>query len=196
MPRRSDSKEKMVDAARRLFKQNGYAGTAFADILEASEAPRGSVYFHFPGGKEQLGQEVVLADVAGSTLEINRDALESTTPGELISKYLFRTRDLLVKRRFQYGCAFAPLVIEQSAVSDALRGTARTAFTDIITTLAARLSDLGVPAGDAHELARATMAAFEGCLIVARAQHDTSCFDTMAALLAEKANAAAAVAAL
>ncbi len=194
MPRRTQSKQNMVSAARLLFKQNGYAGTAFADILEASEAPRGSVYFHFPGGKEELGQEVVLADAAAATLAINRDALESSAPGELISRYLLRIRDELVKNQFRYGCAFAPLVIEQSAVTEGLRAVTRTAFADISSTLAARLTESGVPAIDARELASATMAAFEGCLIVARAQKDASCFETMARLLSTQANAAASAA--
>ena len=55
--KRSDTKQKMVQAARQLIRERGYHATAFSDVLELSGAPRGSVYFHFPGGKTQLAIE-------------------------------------------------------------------------------------------------------------------------------------------
>ena len=79
MPRRTDSKARMVVAARDLFREHGYVGTALSDVLEASDAPRGSVYFHFPGGKEELGTEVVLAHIADMNSLINHAALRVAT---------------------------------------------------------------------------------------------------------------------
>ena len=46
----ADSRDRMVRAAIELFGERGYAATSFADILERSAAPRGSIYHHFPGG--------------------------------------------------------------------------------------------------------------------------------------------------
>src|ERR1700741_2509808 len=60
MPRKTDSKERVVAAARRLFRERGYVGTALSDVVSESAAPRGSIYFHFPGGKEELATEVTL----------------------------------------------------------------------------------------------------------------------------------------
>src|SRR3954452_6007300 len=57
MPPRSDARDRMIRSAAILFRENGVRGTAFADVLEHSGAPRGSVYHHFPGGKRQLGEE-------------------------------------------------------------------------------------------------------------------------------------------
>src|SRR5437773_11903955 len=56
MPKASDSKEKTLLAATRLLRQQGYHGTALHDILQAGGSPRGSLYFHFPGGKEEIGE--------------------------------------------------------------------------------------------------------------------------------------------
>jgi hypothetical protein len=47
---RSDTKARMVQAAEQLLRERGHDATAFADVLERSGAPRGSVYFHFPAG--------------------------------------------------------------------------------------------------------------------------------------------------
>src|SRR6202045_1133794 len=54
MSDRPDSKEKTVLAAAKLLRRHGYNGTALSDILAAAGSPRGSLYFHFPNGKEEI----------------------------------------------------------------------------------------------------------------------------------------------
>src|SRR5882724_13527835 len=56
MAKATDSKGKTLAAAAKLFRQRGYHGTALQDILAAGGTPRGSLYFHFPQGKEEIGQ--------------------------------------------------------------------------------------------------------------------------------------------
>ena len=55
MAKATDSKAKTLAAAAKLFRQQGYHGTALQDILAAGGSPRGSLYFHFPKGKEEIG---------------------------------------------------------------------------------------------------------------------------------------------
>lgn len=187
MPARSNRKAEMVSAAKQLFQERGYLGTSFADVLEASQAPRGSVYFHFPGGKDELTQEVVLAYVADMTTAINRAALAVPTAGDLIEQILLGSRDFIQRKGFRQGCAVAPLVIEKSAESPGLASLARSAFNDMMAVLAARLADKGLSEADALDLAKATLAALQGCTIIARATHDVTCFDLHAKLLVQTA---------
>src|SRR6202167_1440746 len=56
MQKPSDSREKTLVAAARLFRQQGYHGTALHAVLDAGGSPRGSLYFHFPKGKEEIGE--------------------------------------------------------------------------------------------------------------------------------------------
>src|ERR1700694_4793092 len=56
MAKATDSKGKTLAAAANLFRQQGYHGTALHDILAAGGSPRGSLYFHFPKGKEEIGE--------------------------------------------------------------------------------------------------------------------------------------------
>src|SRR5271156_5810112 len=84
MPKKSDSKERMVVAARRLFREHGYLGTALSDVITESAAPRGSIYFHFPGGKEEIATEVTLLHASERVAQINRAAAATTTAAELI----------------------------------------------------------------------------------------------------------------
>ena len=55
----SSTRQRMVDSTAHLLQERGYFGTGIRDILDRSAAPRGSMYFHFPGGKEQLAVEAV-----------------------------------------------------------------------------------------------------------------------------------------
>jgi TetR/AcrR family transcriptional repressor of lmrAB and yxaGH operons len=54
MSDKPDSKEKTIIAAAKLLRRHGYNGTALSDILAAVGSPRGSLYFHFPNGKEEV----------------------------------------------------------------------------------------------------------------------------------------------
>src|SRR5437868_10512973 len=55
----SSTKDRIVDASAELFRRNGYTGTGVKQIVAAAGAPFGSLYHFFPGGKEQLGEEVI-----------------------------------------------------------------------------------------------------------------------------------------
>ena len=190
MPKRSDSKDRMIAAARRLFREHGYFGTALSDVVAESEAPRGSLYFHFPGGKEELATEVALVHSADAITHINRAAGATTTPAELISAFISRPRDELIASGYREGCAVAPIVIESTPASVRLTDTTRRGFGDIIATLAARLTEKGIPEDRAPRLAMNAVTAMEGALILSRVLRSPEPFDAAIAELTASAEAA------
>jgi AcrR family transcriptional regulator len=191
MPKRSDSKDRMIVAARRLFRQHGYFGTAMSDVVAESSAPRGSLYFHFPGGKEELATEVALLHSADAIAHINRVAGTTDTAADLIAAFIGRPRDELIASDYREGCAVAPIVIESTPASAALTDTARRGFQDLIATLAARLAEKGVPDGRAGQLALNAVTAMEGALILSRVLRSPGPFDAAIAELTASAEAAA-----
>ena len=48
---RRDGRERLLNGARKLLAEKGYAGMELRDVAERGKAPRGSIYHHFPGGK-------------------------------------------------------------------------------------------------------------------------------------------------
>jgi TetR/AcrR family transcriptional regulator, lmrAB and yxaGH operons repressor len=189
MPRKTDSKERMVAAARRLFRERGYLGTALSDVVTESAAPRGSIYFHFPGGKEELAGEVVLLHASNGIAHINRAAAATRTAAQLIAALIGHERDQLVSSNYREGCAVAPIVLESTPASDQLSDATRRAFQDLITTLAARLTEKGIPHEKAVQLATNVWSSVEGALIVSRALRSPEPFDLASAQLAAAANA-------
>ena len=191
MPRKSDSKDRMIASARRLFREHGYLGTALSDVVTDSAAPRGSIYFHFPGGKEELATEVTLLHAADAIAKINRAAAASRTPAQLIAAFIGRERDDLVTSNYREGCALAPIVLESTAASDHLSDATRRGFQDLITTLAARLTEKGLPHDRAVQLATNVWSSVEGALILSRVLRSPEPFDAAIALLTAAAENAA-----
>ena len=191
MPKRTDSKERMIVAARRLFREHGYLGTALSDVVTESAAPRGSVYFHFPGGKEELATEVALIHAADAIAHINRAAGATNTAAELIEAVIGRSRDELVSSNYHEGCAVAPIIIETTPTSAQLSDVTRRGFGDTIAALAARLTEKHVPHDRAVELATNTVTSTQGALILARVLRSPDPFDMAIAELAASAQNAA-----
>ena len=183
MPKKTDTKERMVAAARQLFRAHGYLGTALSDVVTESAGPRGSIYFHFPGGKEELATEVTLLHASDRIAHINRAAAASTTAAQLIEMFVGRERDDLVASNYREGCAVAPIVIEATPASDQLTDATRRAFQDVISTLAARLTEKGLPHDRAVQLATNVWTSVEGALILSRALRSPEPFDIAIALL-------------
>jgi TetR/AcrR family transcriptional regulator, lmrAB and yxaGH operons repressor len=188
MPKKTDSKERMVAAARRLFREHGYLGTALSDVVTESAAPRGSIYFHFPGGKEELASEVVLLHAGDHIAHINRAAAATSTAGQLIEAFIGRIRDELIASNYREGCAMAPIVIESTPAGDYLSDATRRGFQDIIATLAARLTEKNVPHSRATQLATHACSSVEGALILGRALRSAEPFDLAIAQLAATAD--------
>src|SRR5690349_12981939 len=116
--RRSDARQKMVSAARELFREQGYHATAMSGVLERSEAPRGSVYFHFPGGKAELAVEAAGQHAREQVENIDRAAADATTAAELVRAYLGLAKANLVASDYRQGCTIAPLVLESTGSDD------------------------------------------------------------------------------
>lgn len=190
MPKRSDSKDRMISAARRLFRERGYFGTALSEVVAESSAPRGSLYFHFPGGKEELATEVALLHSADAIAHINRAAGTTASAAELIAAFIGRARDELIASGYREGCAVAPIVIESTPASAQLTDTTRRGFQDLITTLAARLAEKDLPEDRARQLAINAVTAMEGALILSRVLRSPEPFDAAIAGLTAGAEAA------
>jgi TetR/AcrR family transcriptional regulator, lmrAB and yxaGH operons repressor len=191
MPKKSDSKGRMIAAARRLFREHGYLGTALSDVVTESAAPRGSLYFHFPGGKDELASEVTLLHAGDHIANINRAAATTTTAVQLIEAFIGRIRDELIASDYREGCAMAPIVLETTPASDLLSDVTRRGFADMIATLAARLTEKNIPASRATQLATHTWTSVEGALILSRVLRSPEPFDLAIAQLAATAETAA-----
>lgn len=174
----------MVEAAKQLMRQRGYEATAFSDVLKLSEAPRGSVYFHFPGGKAQLAMAAAEAHAHDQVVIIDAAAERADSAAELIERYVNLGREGMVESDYARGCGIAPLVIDGAALESTDVGeTSRRTFAQMIDRLAFHFIVLGIDQAAARVLADAVIAGVEGAMVTARALRSPTPFEAVRAAL-------------
>jgi TetR/AcrR family transcriptional regulator, lmrAB and yxaGH operons repressor len=169
MPRRSDSRSRMIQAASELFGQRGYHATAFSDVVQESGAPRGSIYFHFPGGKLELAREATAQ--AGDEIEeaVAQAAARSDSPGALIRALAEDMVQRLEGSDYKHGCSIATMVLELAPYDEELTVEFDTVFARWRAALVGSFETWGIAPDRGVVLADLVMSGFEGALILSRA---------------------------
>lgn len=169
------SRERMVISAIQLFRERGVAGTALSDVIEHSQAPRGSIYHHFPGGKGQLAAEATA--LAGKLMtKLITKSMATAGPVESIKAIADSSRQQLLTTDFESGCPIAAGALEGSGPASA-REAAGAAFASWEVALAAAFVEHGATSERAETLASLVVCAIEGAIIVAKAQRSTRALD-------------------
>jgi len=178
------TKQRILYASAELFRRRGYSGTGLKQISQASHAPFGSLYHHFPGGKEELGEDVIR-----ESGEFFRVLVESVFDGEpdLVSgvRAVFDGAAETVRvTDFQDACPIAVIALEVASTNERLRLATADVFESWITSATTRFAAAGFPRRRARELALALIAALEGAFVLARALRDTTALSVAGRTLA------------
>ena len=168
MAKATDSKGKTLAAAVKLFRQQGFHGTALHDILAAGGSPRGSLYFHFPGGKEEIGETALT--IAGEAVRqgIARAAEASDNAEMFVTRMARKMAADLEESDYQDGCPIATTALETSVQSAVLGNATRTAFRKWEDEIKRGLERFGRTPADADLVATLVLSQLEGALLLAR----------------------------
>src|SRR5512135_3213578 len=118
MARATDPKATTLAAAAKLFRRRGYQGTALQDILAASGSPRGSLYFHFPGGKEEIGSAALALSGEAVRQAIAKAAETSEDAEAFLTRVVRGMAAELEKSGFKDGCPIATTALETATQSE------------------------------------------------------------------------------
>jgi len=176
---RRDGRERLLNGARKLLAEKGYAGMELRDVAERGKAPRGSIYHHFPGGKTQLAAEAAALEGTEIKALIER-SLEQRGLAETLTMFgeIFRRR---VKDRPEHlGCPVAAAALARPE-DPALAAAATKAFQSWEAPIAAALREEGVAAKEAENFAGLVVSTVEGALVRARAAADQAPLDSAVA---------------
>jgi TetR/AcrR family transcriptional repressor of lmrAB and yxaGH operons len=159
----------MIEAAFELFRKRGYHATAFSDVVRESGAPRGSIYFHFPGGKQELARAAIA--LAGDEIEemVEAAAGRADDPGSLVRALGEIVAIRLEESGYQSGCSIATMVLELSPTDEELSAQFDAVFARWRAALVAQFEQMGVAPERAAVLADLVMSAIEGALVLSRA---------------------------
>lgn len=163
-------REGLVDAAMRLFRRQGYAGTGLMEILELSGAPRGSLYHYFPGGKEAIGQAAVERAGERVAQRLEELAREHPEPAAFVRAWFAQYAEWMQESGFASGCPIASTLLETAPGSAGITRAGDEALGRWIARVATIYEEAGWPAATARAQAELGVAALEGALILARVQ--------------------------
>jgi len=175
----SDARRKMIESAAVLLATRGLQATAFSDVLARSGAPRGSIYHHFPKGKDELIDAAM--ELAGARALEVLDTVYGLPPREVTRFFLDLWREVLVRSDLRAGCAV--LAVTVATDSPDLLGHAATIFRAWRGRLAELYEAGGMDADAAARLATTVVAASEGAVVVSRAEQTLVPFDQVATQL-------------
>jgi AcrR family transcriptional regulator len=168
------TRQRIVEAGADLLRVKGYTGTGVKEIVEAAHAPFGSLYHHFPGGKEQLGGEVIRWSGAmyGELVPLIFDAAPDVVTG--VRMFFAGAGEHLAETDWADACPIATVALEVASTSEPLRTATAEVFTSWIDALAPRFAAAGLSDARARELAVAMLCGLEGAFILARAWQTTT----------------------
>jgi TetR/AcrR family transcriptional repressor of lmrAB and yxaGH operons len=169
MAKTSSAREDMLTTAVDLFAARGYEGVGIAELLAKSGSPRGSLYFHFPGGKEQIGAEVVArvgAEVAARFRGLHDSGVDLAT---FIERVFKTTAKESKERNYTASCPMAAIATGFGNDNPKLAAAVRSAFSSWETEIRAAAEARGMSKDNADIFASAMLAAMEGAFVTSKA---------------------------
>src|SRR5205085_1656068 len=169
----AETRDRIVDSTAELFRRQGYTGTGVKQIVTEASAPFGSLYHFFPGGKEQLGEEVIrwsgqmylqlFVTVAG-------DAPDVATG---VERFFAGAAETLEETGYADAGPIATGHLEVASTNEPLRTATADVFDTWIAAATEWFAAAGIPQGRARELALHMLAALEGAFVFSRALRST-----------------------
>jgi TetR/AcrR family transcriptional regulator, lmrAB and yxaGH operons repressor len=167
-PSSSDTRARLLNNSVQLFGRYGFTGTGLKAILAASEAPFGSLYHFFPGGKEELGAEAVRQ--SGRTYLALVEAFYPPGGDVVAGTQQFFEVAAQVMEITEYldSCQIATVALEVANTSQPMREACAEAFDSWLVLLQTRFEEAGIESMRASELAVELFCAIEGAFLLSR----------------------------
>ncbi len=157
----------------RLFRRQGYASTGLQQILAESKAPKGSLYYYFPTGKEGLAEAAVemATDLICNT--ISDLARDHSDPKDFITAYCNVYAGWMEDSNFRSGCPIATTMLENAPQSPVLTKAGEAAMDRWMALIADVFETSGMPSEEAQTKSGQLVAAIEGALLISRIRQST-----------------------
>ena len=184
------TKARILDTTAELFMRYGYTGTGLKQIVADANAPFGSLYHHFPGGKQELGVEVIHRSGA-MYLELVLgifDAAPDVVTG--VHDCFAGAAEVLRATDYADACPIETVALEVASTNEPLREATAEVFESWIEGASAKFRAAGIDDSAARELSISVIALLEGAFVLARASRTTEALDAAGTTAAAAVEAA------
>jgi AcrR family transcriptional regulator len=167
------TKDRIVGSSAELFRRQGYSGTGIKQIVAAAGAPFGSIYHFFPGGKEQLGEEVIRSSGALYLQLFATIALDAPDAPAAIAVFFSGAGETLRETDYADACPIATLALEVASTNEPLRLATAAVFESWLDAFSEYLVASGLARERARALALSILSLLEGAFVFCRALRST-----------------------
>ena len=174
MRKGEQSRAKLVSATAQLLQRQGYHATGLAEIVEKSAAPRGSLYFYFPGGKEALACEALQQSGAHWRGRLEEVVSSSADVGAAVNSACQAIAGWMEESGFELGCPLATVALEAGSTSESVRQVCVEHFAGWEHTLTRKLVAQGMDAAAASRTALFVLSTIEGAMLLSKIRRDTT----------------------
>jgi len=186
MPKISDTRDRLINSARFLFWERGFAGTSMADLLAHAEVNSGS-FCHFFESKEALLREVLSKYLQALRPVVIEPAFSRTAePVERIFAILEGYRDRIIQTDCKYGCPLGRLALEidsENRPAHSLIGENFAGWIDAVQECVEQLRRYLPQGTDPKAVATFVLAVMEGGVMLSRSYGSVKPFDLAVAQL-------------
>lgn len=180
---KTDTRQRMVTSAALLIRERGVAGTSVAGVLEHSNGPRGSVGFHFPGGRAELLTDALRWVGSLVSNQLRAGVEHGVTAAELFRQVCEHYKRELASTDYTAGCPIGAAAQEAYA-DDALGPVVAEIIDEWAALLAESMTRAGREPGEATDTALLCISAMEGAITLARVKQSPKPIDlALAAML-------------
>jgi AcrR family transcriptional regulator len=167
------TRDRIVQHSAELFRHQGFASTGVKQIVAEASAPFGSLYHFFPGGKEQLGEEVIRWSGAIYGQLIDAFFVPGADPVSATREFFSAAAQTLRATDYADACPIATVALEVSSTSEPMRKACAEVFDSWIDAATERLAESGLPRKRSRALAISMLTSLEGAFVLARALRST-----------------------
>ncbi|QKT06232.1 TetR/AcrR family transcriptional regulator [Gordonia sp. X0973] len=185
----TDTRERILDSTAGLYRRQGMSATGLKQIAAASNAPFGSIYHHFPGGKTQISEEVIYAEGARYSALVGPQlaAVDDVVSG--IPELFASAGALLEEMDYSEACSIETIALEVASTNERLRKATAAVFTGWTTELTRWFSQTGLPEAACRRLALGFLAGLEGGFVLCRSLRSVEPMTAAGAAVAAMARA-------
>jgi AcrR family transcriptional regulator len=171
------TKERILDTTAELFRRYGYTGTGLKQIVTNANAPFGSVYHFFPGGKAQLGEEVIRRS-GQMYMELVLSVFDAAPdPVTAVDDIFAGAAAVLRETDYVDACPIATVALEVASSNEVLRTATADVFESWIAAATRRCATAGIAEEQARILAMVIIELLEGGFVLARAARNTEALE-------------------
>ncbi|HSL28933.1 MAG TPA: TetR/AcrR family transcriptional regulator [Anaerolineales bacterium] len=167
----SNAREKILQTTCDLLERQGFHGTGLNEIVKESGAPKGSLYYYFPDGKEQITAEAVLQSGRVVSERIRNGLQASVSASKAIHDFILLVAEHVERSGFAAGSPLTAVAMETATQSERINLACREAYGMLQAAFKVKLLESGFSSSRAEDLSTFITASIEGGIILSRTAH-------------------------